>query len=182
MQLKSRQIILFFIACIVLAVSGIAGGSLLAVAALLQLSILIQQMPFTKQAQIAQLKLFLVSLPVLFFWGGVHSFVFIYLKEKSYSLALMALSISMILSFIVAFQLIFTSQFLEKNEFSVSPSLSEAFNEIKKQKNRLFQIAGLIFLFSFVPYIASDWKLVFALTATVFYLNRSQLMKAISNP
>lgn len=179
MQLKLRQIILFFIACIVLAFSGVAGGSLLAVAALLQLSILIKQMPFTKQMQLAQLKLFLISLPVLFFWGGVHSFVFIYLKEKSFSFALMALSISMILSFIAAFQLIFTSEYLVKNDFSVSPALSEAFNDIKQQKNRLLQMAGLIFIFSFVPFFASDWKLVFSLTATVFFLNRSQLMKAI---
>lgn len=180
MQLKSKQILLFILACAILLVSNVAGGALLGLAVLMQLSILIQQIPFTKQSQLAFFKLFLISLPVTFLWGGAHSFVFIYLKQGAWLPALMAFSLSFTLVLILNFQLLYSNQFLEKNNFEVIRSLSDAFNEIKNNNRRFFKTAGLIFLFSFIPWGPDDWKLVFALMATLAVLNPQTLMKAFS--
>ncbi len=181
MQLKLRQIILFLCACLILWLSGLPGGSLLAIACLMQLAILIYGLPFTKKTQIAFLKLFLLTFPVLLFWGGTHSFVFIYLRDQSILFTLMAASLSLCLSFMVAFQLFFTIDFLEKNNFETSLTLQNAFNEIGNKKNHLFKVGGLIFVFSFVPFLAEEWKIVFSLTATLLYLNQQKLKKAFSN-
>ena len=180
MQLKSKQILLFILACAILLVSKVAGGALLALAALMQLSILIQQIPFTKKSQLAFFKLFLISLPVTFLWGGAHSFVFIYLKQGSWLPAIMAFSLSLTLILILNFQLLYSNQFLEKNNFEVIRSLNDAFNEIKNNNRRFFKTAGLIFMFSFLPWGPDDWKLVFALTATLVVLNPQTLKKAFS--
>jgi hypothetical protein len=180
MQLKSRHIYLYLVACLVLAASKVSGLSLLAIAVLLQILILLQNKPLTKKAQWAQLKLFFLTVPSFFFWGGAHSFVFIYLREGSILFAFMAAGISLSLSLLIAYQLIFCQQFLEKNDYSVTIALGEAFNEIRNKKGQLFSSTGLIFLFSFVPYLTTDWKLVFALTATLFYQHRLQLKTAFS--
>ena len=180
MQLKSKQIILFILACATLLISNVAGGALLGLAVLMQLSILIQQIPFTKLSQMAFFKLFLISLPAIFLWGGAHSFVFIYIKQGAWLSAVMAFSLSFVLVLILNFQLLYSNHFLEKNNFEVIRSLNEAFNEIKNNNRRFFKTAGLIFVFSFFPWGPDDWKLVFALMATLAVLNRQTLMKAFS--
>jgi hypothetical protein len=180
MQLKSKQILLYILACAILLISKVAGGALLALATLMQLSILIQQIPFTKQSQLAFFKLFLITLPVTFLWGGAHSFVFIYLKQGSWLQAIMAFSLSFTLILVLNFQLLYSNQFLEKNNFQVIRSLNDAFNEIKNNTRRFFKTAGLIFMFSFFPWGPDDWKLVFALTATLVVLNPLTLKKAFS--
>ena len=181
MQLKLRQLILFLAACLILWISGLPGGSLLAVASLMQLAILIYGFPFTKKTQIAFFKLFLISFPVLLFWGATHSFVFIYLKDQSILFALMAASLSLCLSFIMAFEMFFAVEFFEKNNFEVSASLQNAFNEISNKKGHLLKIGSLIFVFSFVPFVAEEWKIVFSLTATLLYLNQQKLKKAFGD-
>ncbi|MCC2679890.1 MAG: hypothetical protein K0R29_2466 [Pseudobdellovibrio sp.] len=182
MQLKLRHIILYVGACIVLGVAEVSGLSLLAILSLLQLAVLLQSMPFTRQAQLAELKLFLISLPSIFFWGAMHSFTHIYLKESSPVLGLMAMMVTLCITLIVGFMLVFSQDYLEKNNFAVLNALSDAFNDIRKEKKRLFKTAFLLFILSFPPLLAVDWKIVFSLTATLFWLNRSQLKKAFSHP
>jgi hypothetical protein len=181
MQLKLRHILLYVAACLVLAFANVGGLSLLAIASLLQISVLVQGFPFTKKAQLAELKLFFITLPSLFFWGAMHSFTYIYFRESSLPLAVIAIVVTFFISLFIGFQLIFSQEFLEQNNFEVLPALSESFNQIRNKKGRVFKIAGLIFLFSFIPYIAIEWKLVFSLTATLFYLHRLRLMKAFAN-
>ncbi|MGZ3726746.1 MAG: hypothetical protein ACXWQQ_13145 [Pseudobdellovibrio sp.] len=180
MQLKLRQLILFLVTCLVLWLTDMPGGSLLAVASLMQLAILVYEFPFTKKTQLAFLKLFLVSFPVLLFWGAAHSFVFIYLNDRSVIFALMAGSLSLCLSFLTAYQMFFVMEFLEKNDFAISASLQDAFNEIRNKKGHLLKIGSLIFIFSLVPFVAAEWKIVFSLTATLLYLNQPKLKKVFS--
>lgn len=182
MQLKLRHIILYVAACVTLWVADASGLSLLAILSLLQLAVLLQGMPFTKQAQLAELRLFLISLPAIFFWGAMHSFTHIYMGEASPVLGLMSALVTFSISMMMAFQLIFSQNYLEKNNFAVLNALSEAFNGIRNERKRLFYLAALIFLFSFVPVLAIDWKIVFSLTATLFWVHRSQLMKAFRQP
>jgi len=178
MQLKLRHIILYLGACIVLAIADVSGLSLLAILSLLQLSVLLQSMPFTRQAQLAELKLFLISLPSLFFWGAMHSFTHIYLKEASPVLGIMSMLVTVCLTLIIGFMLVFSQSYLEKNNFAVLNALSDAFNDIRKEKKRLFTIAVLLFIFSFPPLLDIDWKIVFSLTATLFWIHRGALTKA----
>lgn len=182
MQLKLRHIILYIAACITLWAADVSGLSLLAIVSLLQLAVLLQGLPFTRQSQLAELKLFFISLPAIFFWGAIHSFTHIYMSEASPILGLMSSLVTFSVALMISFQLIFSQSYLEKNNFAVLNSLSEAFNEIRKEKKRLFQLAALLFIFSFVPVLDIDWKIVFALTATVFWQNRLQLKKALSHP
>lgn len=181
MQLKSRHLLLFVIACIVLIFSELAGGALLGLAVLMQLALLIHGIPLTRSSQLGALKLFLVSIPLVFFWGGVHSFVSIYMRENQFVFLLMALTIVAALTFLVSLQLVFTFYFLQKNNGELFASLNEAFNNIKDRRREYLRMTGLVFLFSFVPWFSADWKLVFALTATHLFLERSRLKTALAN-
>ena len=180
MQLKSRQIILFVVTCVVLWISDFSGAGLLAVASLLQLGILVQGFPFTRSSQLAFARLFLLAIPSLLFWGAIHSFVFIYLHEGSFFMSLMAGALSLVVASIVGFLLLFSNPYIVNSKFEVAPALSAAFNDIKKEKAVFLRITGLLFVFSFVPMLHGEWKIVFALTATLFYLNRSQLKTAFA--
>lgn len=178
MQLKLRHVLLYGIVCLVLWAADIGGLSLLAILSLLQLSVLLQSMTFSKQAQLAELKLFFISLPAIFFWGAMHSFTQIYLKEASLALALMSILVNICVTLVVGFQLVFSQPYLEQNNFQVLSALASAFNDIRKKKLTLLKIAGLLFILSFVPLLEVDWKIVFSLTATFFWLNRSQTRKS----
>lgn len=177
MQLKLRHVLLYGAVCLVLWLADVGGLSLLAILSLLQLSVLLQSMTFSKQAQLAELKLFFICLPAIFFWGAMHSFTHIYMKESSPALALISILVNICVTLIVGFQLVFSQKYLEQNNFQVLKALSSAFNDIRKEKLKILKIAGLLFIFSFVPLLAVDWKIVFSLTATFFWINRANLRK-----
>jgi hypothetical protein len=181
MQLKSRQVILFVISCSVLYVSQLSGGALLALFVLLQLSLLIQGIPFTKNSQLAMFKIGFVALPICFLWSGAHSLLFLYAKDQNWLAAGMAASVSILTLLLVVFELYHSNSYLEKNQFQVLPTLSEAFNNLKKDKARLFKMTGLVFLFSLLPKMPADWQLVFALTAALGVANRQKLKTALLN-
>lgn len=180
MQLKSRQILLYLIACIVVYTSGLPGGSLLAIAALMQIALLLKGLEFSRRSQLAMFKLFLFSVPLFFFWGGIHSFISIYLAEGAPTMALSASVISLSLTFVLVFQLIFSMNYLVEAEFNVTGAIQNAFNEIKNHYSDLLKTTAIVFVLSLVPWLHEDWKLVFALTVTLGYLNWSQLKLAFS--
>lgn len=182
MQLKSRQVLLYIAACTGLYISGLPGGSLLAIAVLMQMTLLLKGFEFTRRSQMAMFKLFLFSVPLFFFWGATHSFVTIYLHEGVYFMALSAAVLTASLTFVLVFQLIFAMNYLAAAEFHVNGALQNAFNEIKNHLSELVKATALIFVLSFVPVLHEDWKMVFALTATLAYLNRSQLKQAFFQP
>lgn len=182
MQLKSRQVILYIISCTVLYISQLSGGALLALFVLLQLSLLIQGIPVTKQSQLAMLKIGLASLPVCFLWSGAHSLLFLYLKDQNWLPAAMAASVSILTLLLVVFELYHSNSYLEKNQFQVLPTFSEAFNSLKNDKTRLFKMTGLVFIFSLLPRMPADWQLVFALTASLGVVNRQKLKTALALP
>lgn len=181
MQLKLRHLLLFAIACTVLIFADLPGGALLGLAALMQLVLLVRRIPLTRQSQIGALKLFLISVPLVFFWGGVHSFVTIYWSENQFVFLLMALTITAALTFLVSLQLVFSYYFLQRNNYELFATLNDAFNNIKTRRREYLQMTGLVFLFSFIPWFSVDWKLVFALMATHLFLERSQTKTALAD-
>jgi hypothetical protein len=182
MQLKSRQVLLYIAACAGLYISELPGGSLLAIAVLMQMTLLLKQFNFSRRSQIAMFKLFLFSVPLFFFWGATHSFITIYLKEGLYFMAFSAAVLNASLTFVLTFQLVFTMNYLVVAEYHINGALQNAFNEIKNHLSDLVKTTALIFVLSFVPVLHEDWKMVFALTATLAYLNRSQLKLAFFQP
>lgn len=181
MQLKLRHLILFIIACSVLICAGTPGGALLAVGTLMQLALLIYGLEISRKSQLGVLKLFLVSIPLFVFWGGIHSFVTIYLREKQFLFLTMSLTVLLALSFLISFQVVFSYFFLKDNNYELIATLQASFNSIKERRYYFLKITCGIFALSFMPWLSSDWKLVFALTVTHLSLNRAQLKKAVAN-
>lgn len=181
MQLNSRQILLFIFSCALLIYAHTPGGALLALGVLMQLALLIYNIEFSKKSQLAALKLFLVTTPLFLFWGGVHSFATIYFNEGQYLFFFMTVVLILILSFLLCLQIVFSFWFLKPNDYNLLGSLQDSFNAVKNRKKDFIKTSLLLFIFSFVPGLSADWKLVFALMATYFYLNLSQLKKALLN-
>lgn len=181
MQLKSRHLLLFMIACGLLIYADTPGGALIAMAALMQLLVLLHNFELTRKSQLLAFKLFLVSIPLLLFWGAIHSFTLIYFKEAQYLFFGMALSMTLALSFLINLQLVFSYSFMKDCDFIMTSTLQSAFNNIKNRKTDFFRSFFLVFIFSFVPGFNTDWKLVFAVMATHLYLNRLQVKKALAD-
>lgn len=177
MQLKLHQILLFILSCCLLAYAETPGGSLIALAVLMQLALLVHHIELTRKAQFASLRLFLLSIPIFIFWGGVQSFVPIYFKQGQYLFCFMSLLLVFILNFILCLQVVFSYDFLESNRYELIPTLRATFHSIKTNKVKFTKHSLLFFFLSFVPWINLDWKLVFALTVTHLFLSPNQLKK-----
>ncbi len=177
--MKLRHLLLFIVSCTVLIISELPFGSLIALALLYQIALLMNSIALTKSSQIAAFKLFLFSLPTFFFWGGIHSFVKIYLLEASWLYFLMATLVTFGLCLIVSLQAVLVFKHLKESNFNISSALQSTFNDIQKSKSQLFMTTGLLFVFSFVPFLLTDWKLIFAVTAIHLYLNWRQLKPAL---
>jgi hypothetical protein len=181
MQLKLRHLILFLVAALVLILGGMPGGALLAMAALMQLALLINGIPLSKKSQLGALKIFLLAAPVMFFWGGAHSFVEIYLRESAYLYSAMAVMISLSLCFIINFQAVFVFKYLQAADFAVNASLQDAFNDIKNKRTALFLASLALFLLTLVPVLSADWKLVFAIMVLQLFLNFDRVKTALAS-
>lgn len=154
---------------------------MLALGILMQLALLIHGLELTRKSQMGAFKLFLVSIPLFLFWGGIHSFVVIYLNESLYTYFFMALAITLALSFLLGLQVVFSYKFLQSNNFELIASLQDAFNNIKNRRAEYLKISLLLFIFSFTPWLSSDWKLVLMVAAAHLHLNQNQLKKALSS-
>lgn len=181
MQLKSRHLILFIVACLVLLFAQTPGGALLAIGVFLQMALLLHGIEISRRSQLGAFKIFLSAVPLLMFVGGIHAFVRIYLREGHYLFLAMAAAVLIVLLLLLSFQIVFSYYFMEQNNFELIATLQDAFNSLKYRRHEFFKIGLLLALFSCVPWLASDWKLVFAVTATHLYLNRSRLKTAFSN-
>ncbi len=181
--MKLKHLLLFIISCAVLILSDLTAGPLIALAILFQLLLLANMIPLSKSAQIAAFKIFLFSLPTFLFWGGVHSFIQIYFFEGHWGFLMMAMVIALALCLIVSLQCILIFKFLAQAEFHVGAALQETFNSIQKNKGLLFKTTGLVFIFSMIPWLTTDWKLIFSVMATSLYLNWDRLMpELLSRP
>jgi len=136
--MKLRHLILFIIACAVLILAELPGGSLLALSVWLQIYNLLVQKEFSKRSQRWAFFLFLIALPFVFFWGSIHSFLFVYLHEKQILFSMMAASIDICLCLIGAVYFSFAFEVAESAQFQVNASLKRAFAEIKIKKAAFF--------------------------------------------
>lgn len=178
--MKLRHFLLFFTACITLIAANFPGGPLLGLLVWLQVNTLLTQ-SFNKTSQIWALKLFLISVPLLLFWGSIHSFFFIYMKEQSWLFFLMTLALNCCLSMIAAIYFFFSFDSAANCNFQVISTLDASWAVCKKNKSHFFKISLIIFTFSLVPFLSAEWKIVFAVMATHLYLNRARLKQVFES-
>ncbi|MFZ3230396.1 MAG: hypothetical protein WA160_09335 [Pseudobdellovibrio sp.] len=173
--MKLRHFILFFIACLVLILSDLAGGSLLALFAWTQIYSLLSQKLFNRKTQTWSFLIFLSSAPLIFFWGSIHSFLFVYLAEGNFLFALAASIVSYCLCLITSIYYVFSFDTAANSNYELVKSLTNAIQLIKSKKTTYFKVSCIIFIFSLVPILNADWKIVFAIMATHLFLHRHQL-------
>jgi hypothetical protein len=181
MQLKLRHFLLFIIACLLLAYAQTIAGSLIAMALAMQLVLFLYTSPITKKAQIAALKLFLISAPTFWFWGGVSSFVNIYLSEGQYLFFLMALCICLALSILINIQVIYSFQFLQMAQYDVFGSIQLSIQKLKDNKKDIAINTIILILITQIPWMAVDWKFILAFMVIHLRLNPSKAKQAIAN-
>lgn len=178
--MKLRHFLLFFIASITLIAANFPGASLLGVLVWLQVNTLLTQ-SFNKSSQIWALKLFIISVPMLLFWGSIHSFFFIYLKEQNWLFFFMTFALNCCLSIIAAVYFFFTFESVKNCNYRLIATLDTSWTECKKNKAHFFKISLIVFTFSLVPFLNPEWKIVFAIMATHLYLNRSRLQQVFES-
>ena len=180
MQLKLRHFALFIVACSLLSWSQIAAGPLLGMAAWLQIALLLFGHKLTAKLQVSALLLFLFSVPTLFFWGAVHSFVRIYAAELQVVFLAMAATASFGLSFLLNLQISFPLLYLNQDTGLIH-ALQESFHQIRSQRGLYLRSTALLFLCSLFSFISADWSLVLSTTVTHLYLNRHRLKTVIAD-
>lgn len=181
MQLKLRHIILFILACTILIYAGTPGGALIAMAAMMQLALLIYNIELVSKSQWVVFKLFLLAIPTFIFWGAIQAFTMIYLKEAQYFFCFTTLLITFALSFILCLQVVFPYKHLKANHHELIATLQETFNSLKNERAAFIKTTLLLFVFSLAPWISSDWKLIFALMVIHLILNPRQAKRVFSN-
>lgn len=179
--MKLRHFILFFIACIALIFSDLPSGPLLALFAWLQVYNLWTQNVFNKKTQLWAFLVFLSSAPFVFLWGGVYSLLLIYIQEKQFLFSSMALAVDLGMCMLATIYFIFCFEVASAADFEVVKSIKLALDSIKMKKPTFFKISGLFLIFSFIPLLSVDWKIIFSIMATQLYLRRSQLKQVFGS-
>lgn len=175
--MKRKHILLFLTACLLLYASDMFAAGLIALALVFQMNLLFFEIPLTKSSQLAAFKLFFFSVPIFFFLGAVHSFLYIYSRDAAWLFLFFAICITYCLFFLVHFLTFFTFKFFVQSQYKISVALQAALMEIRHKKRDLLVQACGIFILSLVPVINTEWKIIFAVTVFQLYLFRYQLKR-----
>ncbi len=176
--MKLRHLFLFLTLCFILIAGNFAGGSLLALFALLQMNLLLSQHKLSKKSQLWALYLFLYSIPLVLMWGSCLSFLSIYFNEKIWPFFLMSVAINSGLSLIASMFFICSFAVAADAEFKIVLTPARVLEYIKAEKKMFFLASSLIFIFSLVPALSADWKIIFAVMVTHLILHRRRSMLA----
>lgn len=179
--MKIRHLLLYALACTILIIADFSGASLLAFFAWLQVYMLLSQQTFNKSSQLWALKLFLISIPLLLFWGSIHSFLFIYLTETNYLFLIMTMLLDLSLCLAATVYFIFSFEAAGIVAYRLLPSLQKSWEIAKAKKLKFFQLSGSLFTITLIPWIGTDWKIIFAITAIHLFLSRNQLRQVFDS-
>jgi len=175
--MKRRHILLFLISCLLLYIGDIFASGLIALALIFQMNLLFFEIPLTKISQLAALKLFFFSIPIFFFLGGIHSFLFVYARDSQWLFLLFSIFIGYCLFFVANFLCFFTFKFLLQNQFKVAIAVQDAVANVRHKKRDLFMQTSFLFILSLVPFLNTEWKIIFSLMAYQLYSFRHQLKR-----
>lgn len=173
--LKLKHFVLFTVCFILLYYAQVPGGALLALAAWLQLCLLLWNKAFTVKNQIKFFLLFLALLPTLFIYGAVNSFVSVYAKESHAFFILMYALLSYCLSFLITLFLVFTYAF-STEEQTLLEIFSSTIAAIKKNKLIIFYVSSIVFLTGIVPrLLTEDYKITLGIILAHGFLRQNEL-------
>jgi hypothetical protein len=179
--MKRKHILLFLVSCLLLYIGDIFASGLIALALIFQMNLLFQDIPLTKASQVAAFKLFLFSIPLFFFLGAIHSFIFVYFHDSNWPFLLAAIFIAYSLFFVVNFFSFFVFHYLEKNQFKITAAIQNAMNDIHKNKRGLLTQTTCLFILSLIPFLNTEWKIIFSLMAYRLYLSRQHLKQVFDS-
>lgn len=168
-------IILFIVLSVLLILSNFPAGGLIALALWLQIYPQILNIPFDRHSQIWAFKVFLCSIPLLLFWGGVHSFLIMHLQEQRWGLLFLSLILDLILVLLGCTQLIWIFQVASSSNFKLDQSFKQAIVIARKNKKYFFFTLVSLFIFSFIPKLTVEWKIVLSIIFTQFLIFRFPL-------
>ncbi len=174
-NMKRKHILLFLASNLLLYLGDVFASGLIALALIFQMNILFKRIPLTKASQIGAIKLYLLSIPVFFFLGAIHSFLFVYFHDSNWLFLIFAAFVAYGLFFLVNFFCFFAFEFLEKNNFQIMTTLQDAANDIQNKKRGLFIQTSYLFVLSLVPFINTEWKIIFSLMVYQLYSSRQYL-------
>lgn len=161
-----KRLVLYLIACLVLIWSNVYAGSLIGLVLFFQMSLGWYNLTFNKQSQKAAFYLCLLSAPLFLFISGVHSFLTIYISEQQWVFASMTLAIILPCTFLLSLQSLFIFDFIELEHFAITKAYDLAWNNIKKHKIKIFKQTSFSFLCSLIPWLSSDWRILFGLSCS----------------
>lgn len=173
--MKRQHTLLFIISLVLLCMSDVFASGLIALALIFQMNLLYYQIPLTKTSQWSAFKLFLFSVPVFFFLGGIHSFVSVYAASAQWLFLIFSVFIVFCLFFLANFLCFFCFEYLTQSQFQISTAIQKAISEVHQKKRGLLLQTSILFFLSSMPFLNTEWKIIFALTALQFYLNRQKL-------
>lgn len=179
--MKRKHIYLFIISCLLLYISDVFASGLIALALIFQMNLLFQAIPLTKTSQIAAVKLFFFSIPIFFFLGAIHSFIFVYFSDANWLFMIFSILIAYGLFFLVNFFCFFVFQYLEHSQFKITLALQVAANDIRHKKRSLLLQTSILFILSLVPFLNTEWKIIFAIMAYQLYSFRLQLKQVFGS-
>lgn len=179
--MKRKHVLLFLISCLLLYIGDVFASGLIALALIFQMNLLFQNIPLTKASQLAAIKLFFFSVPIFFFLGGIHSFMFVYFQDSNWLFLLVAAFVAYGLFFLVNFFCFFTFNYLEQNQFKISLAIQNAVNEIHHKKRGLLIQTSFLFILSLVPLLNTEWKIIFAIMVYQLYSSRQRLKQAFGS-
>ncbi len=76
---------------------------------------------------------------------------------------------------------LFTYEVAATANFQIIDSLNQAWVLAKEKKIIFFKYSGILFLFTLVPMLSADWKIIFAIMATHLFLNRDRLKQVFAS-
>ena len=174
--LKLKHMILYVLCFILLYYSRFPAGALLALAAWLQLAVLLWKLPYNGKTQKHVFYVFLSLLPLTFFWGAVVAFTKVYLQNGDYGKMLFMLIVNIILSFWCLLFYVFSFHKMDEYQ-KLSQFYALTIQSIPQIKKELLISALLVSFFALIPVpILSDYYIVLAIILLHLVLKRSNLI------
>lgn len=174
--LKLRHLLLYFTTFLLLYISPLQGtGALLAMAAWMQICILLWKLKYSARNQARVFVYFLTLIPLFLFLGSSSSFILIYLKEGSLLFLIFSFVITFILCFFTALLSIFIFRDFDRAK-NINEVYSIAFQNIKNKKRKLTASALFLLFIILIPIpVRQDFKIVLSIILIHLFLHRKQV-------
>lgn len=163
---------LFFILVLILIVFDFPGGSLIALALWFQLYLKATHLEISKKSQLWAFMVFICSIPLLLFWGGVHSFMLLHFKEQNWLFFIFSLTLNFCLIVIASIQLIQPFFVAKEAQFKIDKTFILSARKAAMVKKSFALQTLLLLLISLIPLFSVDWRITLSVILTQLLIYR----------